>query len=71
LADRRIGAEAILRQFSDAGAVTAFAGDFPEAMTREAGFDFYLDKPADASIVETLIRDRTRPAAGADPGTPL
>ena len=39
-------------------AVTAFAGEFPEATAREAGFDFYLAKPADPFVVETLIRDR-------------
>ena len=39
-------------------AVTAFAGEFPEAAAREAGFDFYLAKPADPFVVETLIRDR-------------
>src|SRR5215218_9452499 len=39
-------------------AVTAFAGEFPEARAREAGFDFYLAKPADPFVIETLIRDR-------------
>ena len=39
-------------------AVTAFAGEFPEAKAREAGFDFYLAKPADPFVVEALIRDR-------------
>jgi CheY-like chemotaxis protein len=39
-------------------AVTAFAGEFPEAKAREAGFDFYLAKPADPFVIETLIRDR-------------
>ena len=41
-------------------AVTAFAGEFPEAQAREAGFDFYLAKPADPFVIETLIRDRGR-----------
>jgi CheY-like chemotaxis protein len=41
-------------------AVTAFAGEFPEAKAREAGFDFYLAKPADPFVIETLIRDRGR-----------
>jgi len=26
-------------------AITAFAGEYPEAQAREAGFDFYLAKP--------------------------
>jgi CheY-like chemotaxis protein len=39
-------------------AVTAFAGEFPEGKAREAGFDFYLAKPADPFVIETLIRDR-------------
>ena len=39
-------------------AVTAFSGEFPEAMAREAGFDYYLAKPADPFVIETLIRDR-------------
>src|SRR4051812_18207416 len=39
-------------------AVTAFAGEFPEAKAREAGFDFYLAKPADPFVIDTLIRDR-------------
>ena len=38
-------------------ALTAFAAEFPEAKAREAGFDYYLAKPADP-FVETLIRDR-------------
>src|SRR3954447_13735175 len=42
-------------------AITAFAGEFPEATARAAGFDFYLAKPADPFAIETLIRDRTRP----------
>jgi CheY-like chemotaxis protein len=36
-------------------AVTAFAAEFPEAKAREAGFDFYLAKPADPFVIETLI----------------
>jgi CheY-like chemotaxis protein len=39
-------------------AVTAFAGEFPEAMAREAGFDFYLAKPADPFVIETLVQNR-------------
>ena len=41
-------------------AVTAFAGEFPEARAREAGFDFYLAKPADPFVIETLIMNRER-----------
>jgi CheY-like chemotaxis protein len=41
-------------------AVTAFAGEFPEARAREAGFDFYLAKPADPFVIETLILNRDR-----------
>jgi CheY-like chemotaxis protein len=40
-------------------AVTAFAGEYPEAKAREAGFDHYLSKPADPFTIEALIRDRT------------
>src|SRR5688500_10663081 len=36
-------------------AVTAFAGEFPEAKAREAGFDFYLAKPADPFVIESLV----------------
>jgi CheY-like chemotaxis protein len=44
-------------------AITAFAGEYPEAKAREAGFDFYLVKPADPFVIEALIRDRkSRPA---------
>src|SRR6476620_568344 len=39
-------------------AVTAFAAEFPEAKAREAGFDYYLAKPVDPFVIETLIRDR-------------
>jgi CheY-like chemotaxis protein len=42
-------------------AVTAFAGEYPEATAREAGFDFYLAKPADPFVIDTLIQNRTRP----------
>jgi CheY-like chemotaxis protein len=41
-------------------AVTAFAGEFPEAKAREAGFDFFLAKPADPFVIETLIQNRDR-----------
>ena len=41
-------------------AITAFAGEFPEARAREAGFDFYLAKPADPFVIETLIQNRKR-----------
>jgi len=46
-------------------AVTAFAGTYPESQAREAGFDYYLAKPADPFVIEKLIlcRDqRPRPA---------
>lgn len=39
-------------------AVTGFAAEFPEAMAREAGFDYYPAKPADPFVIETLIRNR-------------
>ena len=42
-------------------AITAFAGEFPEATAREAGFDFYLAKPADPFVIEALIQNRKRP----------
>jgi CheY-like chemotaxis protein len=41
-------------------AVTAFATEFPEAMAKAAGFDFFLAKPADPFVIESLIRDRGR-----------
>ena len=41
-------------------AVTGFSGRVPEAEAKAAGFDFYLAKPADPSVIETLIRDRGR-----------
>jgi CheY-like chemotaxis protein len=43
-------------------AVTAFSGDYPEARAREAGFDYYLVKPADPFVIERLIncRDQRR-----------
>ena len=36
-------------------AITAFAAEFTEAQAREAGFNFYLAKPADPFVIETLI----------------
>jgi len=45
-------------------AVTGFAGVYPEARAREAGFDFYLIKPADPFVIEALIRDRKSQACG-------
>ena len=45
-------------------AVTAFAGEFPEAQAREAGFDFYLAKPADPFLIDTLIQNRARRPGG-------
>jgi DNA-binding response OmpR family regulator len=42
-------------------AVTAFGGAYPEARARDAGFDFYLTKPADPFAIERLIQDRVRP----------
>jgi len=45
-------------------AVTGFAGVYPEAQARAAGFDFYLVKPADPFVIEALIRDRKSQAAG-------
>jgi two-component system response regulator AlgR len=41
-------------------AFTAFADEFTEATAKEAGFDFYLAKPVDPFVIETLIRDRVR-----------
>jgi len=46
-------------------AVTGFAGQYPEARARAAGFDFYLVKPADPFVIEALIRDRKSRPAGA------
>ena len=43
-------------------AVTAFAGEFREAQAREAGFEFYLAKPADPFVIEALIQNRKRAA---------
>jgi CheY-like chemotaxis protein len=46
-------------------AVTGYAGQYPEAQARAAGFDHYLVKPADPFAIEALIRDRAvrgRPA---------
>jgi CheY-like chemotaxis protein len=45
-------------------AITAFAGEFPEATARAAGFDFYLAKPADPFVIETLIQNRARGPGG-------
>jgi CheY-like chemotaxis protein len=39
-------------------AVTAFAGEYPEAKAREAGFDHYLPKPADPFAIDRLIQAR-------------
>ena len=39
-------------------AVTGYGGTYPESQAREAGFDFYLVKPADPLVVEKLIRCR-------------
>jgi DNA-binding response OmpR family regulator len=38
-------------------AVTAFAGAYPEDLAVLAGFDHYLQKPADPFAIEALIRD--------------
>lgn len=46
-------------------AVTAFAGIYPEASAKEAGFDYYLAKPADPFVIESLIQGR-----GQRAGTP-
>jgi CheY-like chemotaxis protein len=45
-------------------AVTGYAGEYPEATARAAGFDFYLVKPADPFVIEALIQNRKRPSAG-------
>lgn len=37
-------------------AVTAFAGAYPEDLAVLAGFDHYLQKPADPFAIEALIR---------------
>ena len=39
-------------------AVTAFSGEYPEAKARDAGFDYYLTKPADPFVIERLIHAR-------------
>jgi DNA-binding response OmpR family regulator len=54
-------------------AVTAFAGDHTEGRARAAGFDFYLAKPTDPFVLETLIRDRvqSRRSAGPRPAPPI
>jgi CheY-like chemotaxis protein len=36
-------------------AITAFVAEFTEVQAREAGFNFYLAKPADPFVIETLI----------------
>jgi CheY-like chemotaxis protein len=41
-------------------AVTGFAGRFPEAAARAAGFDHYLVKPADPFAIDGLIQNRHR-----------
>ena len=38
-------------------AVTAFAGAYPEDLALLAGFDHYLQKPADPFAIEALIRN--------------
>jgi len=48
-------------------AVTAFAGNFPEEQAKAAGFDYYLAKPADPFVIESLIQlrdQRPRPTVG-------
>ena len=45
-------------------AVTAFAGEFPETRAREAGFDYYLAKPADPFVIEALVEKGKPPATG-------
>jgi CheY-like chemotaxis protein len=46
-------------------AVTGYAGVYPEAKARAAGFDFYLIKPADPFVIEALIRERKSRPGGA------
>jgi CheY-like chemotaxis protein len=41
-------------------AVTAFAGAYPEDLALLAGFDHYLQKPADPFAIEALIRNHTQ-----------
>jgi CheY-like chemotaxis protein len=41
-------------------AVTAYGGVYTEDLTRAAGFDHYLVKPADPLEIERLIREHAR-----------
>ena len=41
-------------------AVTAFGGEHPEDKAKAAGFDFYLAKPADPFVIDSLIREHLR-----------
>ena len=41
-------------------AVTACAGAYPEDLALLAGFDHYLQKPADPFAIEALIRNHTQ-----------
>jgi DNA-binding response OmpR family regulator len=41
-------------------AVTAFAGAYPEDLAILAGFDHYLQKPADPFAIEALIRNHAQ-----------
>jgi two-component system, sensor histidine kinase len=45
--------------------VTGYGGTYAETQAREAGFDFYLVKPADPFVIEKLIKccDPSPPAA--------
>ena len=41
-------------------AVTAYGGEHPEDRAKAAGFDFYLVKPADPFVIDSLIREHLR-----------
>jgi len=51
-------------------AVTGYGGTFVEGQAREAGFDFYLVKPADPLVIEDLIRNRLAHPRPPDAGKP-
>jgi two-component system cell cycle response regulator DivK len=50
-------------------AVTAFAGAYPEELARVAGFDHYLQKPADPFQIERLIDEHVNGPRGTPPAT--
>lgn len=49
-------------------ALTAFAGPEAKRCAEEAGFDFYVTKPADFNLLITIVDDLSRRLGARDPG---